>query len=135
MIADRVGETPCAFLAGLYRAERTIADRLAQLACGTLPWPPIDPDRALPWVEKRICLALAESQVAAIRLALTSKVLVMTGGPASARPQSLELFCGSSRRRARSFRYVRRLAVLPSGCSLMSSLDSAMFNRTLLNEK
>jgi exodeoxyribonuclease V alpha subunit len=94
VIADRVGETPCAFLAGLYRAERTIADRLAQLACGTLPWPPIDPDRALPWVEKRICLALAESQVAAIRLALTSKVLVMTGGPASARPQSLELFCG-----------------------------------------
>jgi exodeoxyribonuclease V alpha subunit len=35
----------------------------------------------LPWVEKQICLALAESQVAAIRLALISKVLVMTGGP------------------------------------------------------
>jgi exodeoxyribonuclease V alpha subunit len=51
------------------------------LANGTLPWPWIDPDKALPWVEKRIGLALAESQVAAIRLALTSKVLVMTGGP------------------------------------------------------
>ena len=37
--------------------------------------------KALPWVEKRIGLALAESQVAAIRLALTSRVLVMTGGP------------------------------------------------------
>jgi exodeoxyribonuclease V alpha subunit len=35
----------------------------------------------LPWVEKHIGLALAESQVAAIRLALMSKVLVMTGGP------------------------------------------------------
>ena len=34
-----------------------------------------------PWVEKHIGLALAESQVAAIRLALMSKVLVMTGGP------------------------------------------------------
>src|SRR5467141_476916 len=45
------------------------------------PWPWIDPDKALPWVEKRIGLALAESQVAAIRLALISKVLVMTGGP------------------------------------------------------
>ena len=33
------------------------------------------------WVEKRIGLALAESQVAAIRLALMSKGLVMTGGP------------------------------------------------------
>jgi len=37
-------------------------------------------DKALPWVEKRIGLALAESQVVAIRLALISKVLVMTGG-------------------------------------------------------
>jgi hypothetical protein len=81
VIADRAGETPCVFLAGLYRAERVIAERLMRLANGTLPWPWIDPDKALPWVEKRIALALAESQIAAIRLALTSKVLVMTGGP------------------------------------------------------
>ena len=81
VIADRVGETPCIFLAGLHRAERTIAERLMRLANGTLPWPWIDPDKALPWVEGRIGLALAESQVAAIRLALMSKVLVMTGGP------------------------------------------------------
>src|SRR4051794_39304030 len=81
VVADRVGETPCVFLAGLHRAERTIADRLTRLANGTLPWPRIDPDKALPWVEGRIGLALAESQVAAIRLALMSKVLVMTGGP------------------------------------------------------
>jgi exodeoxyribonuclease V alpha subunit len=81
VIADRVGETPCIFLAGLYRAERTIAERLTQLATGTLAWPWIDPDKALPWVEKQIGLALAESQMAAIRLALMAKALVMTGGP------------------------------------------------------
>src|SRR5215470_9412527 len=81
VIADRVGETHCVFLAGLHRAERTIAERLTRLANGALPWPWIDADKALPWVEKQICLALAESQVAAIRLALISKVLVMTGGP------------------------------------------------------
>src|ERR1700719_3653159 len=81
VIADRVGETPCVFLAGLHRAERTIAERLMRLANGKLPWPWIDPDKALPWVEGRIGLDLAESQVAAIRLALMSKVLVMTGGP------------------------------------------------------
>jgi exodeoxyribonuclease V alpha subunit len=81
VIADPVGETPCIFLAGLHRAERTIAERLTRLANGTLPWPWIDPDKALPWVEKRIGIILAESQVAAIRLALMSKVLVMTGGP------------------------------------------------------
>src|SRR5438034_2165397 len=45
-MADRVGETPCVFLAGLYRAERTIAERLMRLANGKLPWPWIDPDQA-----------------------------------------------------------------------------------------
>ena len=65
VIADQVGVTPCVFLAGLHWAERTIADRLTRLANGTLPWPWIDPDKALPWVEKHIGLALAESQVAA----------------------------------------------------------------------
>ena len=69
VIADQVGVTPCVFLAGLHRAERTIADRLTRLANGTLPWPWIDPDKALPWVEKRIDLALATSQVAAVRVA------------------------------------------------------------------
>src|ERR1022692_2908307 len=81
VVADRVGETPCVFLSGLHRAERTIAERLVRLANGTLPWPWIDPGKASPWVEKHIGLALAESQVAAIRLALMSKVMVMTGGP------------------------------------------------------
>lgn len=81
VVADRVGEAPCVFLAGLYHAERAIAARLIRLANGTLPWPWIDPDKALPWVEKHIGLTLAESQVAAIRLALKSKVVVMTGGP------------------------------------------------------
>jgi hypothetical protein len=39
VIADSVGQTPCVFLAGLHRAERTIADRLMRLANGTrLPW-------------------------------------------------------------------------------------------------
>ena len=56
VIANSVGETPCVFLAGLHRAERTIAERLMRLANGTLPWPWIDPEKALPWVEKHIGL-------------------------------------------------------------------------------
>src|SRR5436190_2612806 len=46
VIADNVGETRCVFLAGLYRAERSIAERLLRLTNGTPPWPWIDPDRA-----------------------------------------------------------------------------------------
>src|SRR6188508_814304 len=45
VIADWVGETPCVFLAGLHRAERTIAEQLTRLANGQLPWPWIDPAR------------------------------------------------------------------------------------------
>ena len=81
VVADTAGGTPCIFLAGLYGAERGIADRLHRIAAGPLPWPRIDPDKALPWIEQRTGLTLAESQDAAVRLALSSKVLVVTGGP------------------------------------------------------
>ena len=81
VVADRVGDTPCVFLAGLHRAEHGIAGRLCRIAAGTLPWPRIDPDKALPWIEQHTGLTLAKSQSAAIRLALLSKVLVITGGP------------------------------------------------------
>src|SRR5215470_11941615 len=81
VVADTVGETPCIFLAGLHKSEHAIADRLMRLLHGPLPWPWIDPDKALPWVEARVGFALAESQRSAVKLALASKVLVITGGP------------------------------------------------------
>src|SRR5208283_4045085 len=81
VIADKVGDAACMFLAGLYRAEQAIADRLIRIARGRLPWPWIDEAKAIPWVEKRSGLQLADSQKAAIRQALTAKTLVITGGP------------------------------------------------------
>ena len=81
VIADDLDGRRCVFLAGLYRAEREIAEKLQALAAGKPPWPPIDADKAIPWVEKRTKLVLAASQIEAIRVALASKVLVITGGP------------------------------------------------------
>ena len=81
IVADQAGGTPCIFLAGLYGAERGIAERLHRIAGGTLPWPRIDADGAIPRIERRTGLVLADSQNAAVRLALSSKVLVVTGGP------------------------------------------------------
>jgi ATP-dependent exoDNAse (exonuclease V) alpha subunit len=46
-----------------------------------LPWPWIDEEKAAPWIEKRSRLRLADSQRAAIRLALMAKALVIAGGP------------------------------------------------------
>jgi exodeoxyribonuclease V alpha subunit len=81
VIADRLGETDCVFLASLHRAERAVAERLLTLTRGKLPWASIDPDKAIPWIERRTGLRLAESQKAAVAIALGSKVLVITGGP------------------------------------------------------
>jgi exodeoxyribonuclease V alpha subunit len=81
VVADTVDGIACVFLSGLYRAQQVVAERLRHLVDGPLPWADIDPEKALPWVEQKIGLALAESQKAAIRLALQSKVLVITGGP------------------------------------------------------
>jgi exodeoxyribonuclease V alpha subunit len=62
VIADSVGDTPCLFLAGLHRAERSIAEGLLRLANGRLPWPWIDPAKAIPWIEGKTGLKLAPDQ-------------------------------------------------------------------------
>ena len=81
VVADTVGERRCVFLAGLYRAEQDIAKRLKALAAGEPPWPAIDVDKAIPWLEARGGITLAASQREALRLAVSSKALVITGGP------------------------------------------------------
>ncbi len=81
VIADTAQAATCIFLAGLYHAEKVIAERIGFLLTGLLPWKPIDPALALPWIEKRTGLVLAPSQADAIALALRSKVTVITGGP------------------------------------------------------
>lgn len=79
--ADRVGDAECVFLTGLYLAERGIAEQIKRIRSGPLPWHAIDADKALPWIEQKTGLALADSQAEAVRLALRSKIMVITGGP------------------------------------------------------
>jgi exodeoxyribonuclease V alpha subunit len=79
--ADRVGNADCIFLTGLYHAERGISEHVKRIRTGALPWPEINADKALPWIEQKTSLTLAASQVEAIRLALRSKLTVITGGP------------------------------------------------------
>ena len=81
VIGDDVEGRHCVFLAALYRAEHEIAEKLKTLAVGKPPWPVIDVDKAIPWVEQRTKLALADSQKTALRAALASKMMVITGGP------------------------------------------------------
>src|SRR6266542_2072148 len=62
VIADQLDGQRCVFLAALYRAEREIAEKLKALARGKHPWPAIEADKAIRWVEVRTKLVLAESQ-------------------------------------------------------------------------
>ena len=78
---DDVDGRTCVFLSDLYEMERDAAARLRALSEGPLPWPDIDPDTARSWVEKRLEIELAPSQIEALRCALRSKTLVITGGP------------------------------------------------------
>jgi putative ribosome biogenesis GTPase RsgA len=61
-----------------------------------------------------IGLALAESQVAAIRLALMSKVLVMTGGPGVGKTTIANAILRISQRKEWKFCYARPPAARPS---------------------
>jgi len=81
VVADTVEDRRCIFLAGLYRGEQAIAERLRTLGAGRPPWPEIDASKAIPWLEARAGVTLAESQRHALQLALSSKILVITGGP------------------------------------------------------
>jgi exodeoxyribonuclease V alpha subunit len=81
VVEDAVDGRPCTFFAALYRAERDIAAKLMALVGGKPPWPTIDADKAIPWVEERTTLKLADSQKEAIRVALGARIMVITGGP------------------------------------------------------
>ena len=81
VVSDTIGGETCLFLKGLHLSEQAIASRLAERASGPPPWPEIDLDKAVPWVESRTGKTLAASQREALKLVLGSKVAVVTGGP------------------------------------------------------
>ena len=78
-------QQPCVFLAPLYQAERSIADQIKRLSPGRPAGPAADVDKATIWVERKLGIELAPSQKDAVALALTSKLLVITGARGWAR--------------------------------------------------
>jgi len=81
VVSDTISDETCLFLKGLYLAEQAVAARLVERVSGPPPWPEIDLDRAIPWVEGRTGKTLANSQREALKLVLVSKAAVVTGGP------------------------------------------------------
>jgi exodeoxyribonuclease V alpha subunit len=69
------------YLTGLYRAEVGVKTNLVRLTLGKMSRPEIDFAKAVPWVEEKAGIQLSQSQKNAVELALSSKLLVITGGP------------------------------------------------------
>ena len=72
---------PLVYLAPLDFAEQELARNLARLSRGRHPLPVVDAEKAAAWVETKVGLALSATQRAALSKTLTSKVMVITGGP------------------------------------------------------
>jgi exodeoxyribonuclease V alpha subunit len=90
LIADTVAGTPCLFLPYIHRAERQIAQSLRRLAGGRPPWAIDDADARVRAVEQALALKLAEGQRLALAMALTSKLLIITGGPGTGKTTLVE---------------------------------------------
>ncbi len=69
------------YLAGLHLCEASAARKLRALIEVPHGRPAVDADKALAWVERRLSISLSENQQAAVRGAVTRKVMVITGGP------------------------------------------------------
>ena len=81
VVRDTIRTTECIFLGSLYASEKGIAERLGILKEGPLPWPQIDADKAIGWVEQKHSIALSATQKEALKKAMEAKVMVITGGP------------------------------------------------------
>jgi exodeoxyribonuclease V alpha subunit len=84
-VAEDSLPVPAVYLPPFYQAERSVAAallRLLGMRDDRLPgFASVDWDKALGWLRRRTGAALAPEQADAVRLALTSRVAVLTGGP------------------------------------------------------
>ncbi len=78
---EQIGGEDLVFLPALQRAEQGIADRIGALCALPSAYPPIELDKALAWCQRKTGKELAPSQQAALRQALASRLLILTGGP------------------------------------------------------
>jgi len=69
------------YLAALFYAEKRIAESIHRIMQGNLPWGSLDLARVITEAEKLSDIRLSESQRNAVALALSSKFIVITGGP------------------------------------------------------
>ena len=78
---ETIGGQELIFIPALQKAEQGIAARLRKLCAAPAQYPPIAFEKAVEWCQQKTGKELAPSQRAALQQALTSRVLILTGGP------------------------------------------------------
>jgi exodeoxyribonuclease V alpha subunit len=78
---DSKGGHRAVYLAKFHLSETNIAARLKTLISAPKAIRPINPDKAIAWVQQQLDITLAPKQVEAVKSSLTNKVVVITGGP------------------------------------------------------
>jgi exodeoxyribonuclease V alpha subunit len=81
LVKENIAGQELLFLPSLKRAEEVIAGRIRNLASSPTTFPAIDFEKAVVWCEQKTGKQLAPSQREALKLALTSRAFVITGGP------------------------------------------------------
>lgn len=81
IVREPGGEVPWLYLKPLFLSELGVARVLSKLCQGSHPLGEVHVDVAVGWVEKKMGIELATAQRQAISKAISSKVLVVTGGP------------------------------------------------------
>lgn len=81
LVKDPITGQDLIFLPHLKRAEENIAGRIVSLSGAPSAFPAIDFEKAVAWCQQKTGKELAPSQRDALKLALSSRALVITGGP------------------------------------------------------
>ena len=81
LLLEEIDSEPLIFLPHLRKAEDGIATKIKRLAAAGVTYPKIDFEKAVAWCETKTGNTLAPSQREALKTALTSRVVIITGGP------------------------------------------------------
>jgi len=81
IISEKIEGEEMIFMPLLRDAEERIARQLRRLSEAKEPETPIDVEKAIPWVEEKTGRKLSPSQHEAVKIALRSRAVVITGGP------------------------------------------------------
>lgn len=81
LVTEKINDQDLVFLPSLKRAEEGIAARITNLCGMASSYPAIDFDKAVEWCQGRTGKELAPSQREALKQAISTRALVITGGP------------------------------------------------------